>query len=70
MYKQPHTYFTSQTPKLVSASDELVITFSKINDSKNFYKHYEILTAIFHGIKLILFHLEEIEFESIMMTII
>ena len=28
----------SQTPKLVSASDELVKTFSKMNDSKNFFK--------------------------------
>ena len=28
----------SQTPKLVSASDELVKTFSKINDSKDLFK--------------------------------
>ena len=28
----------SQTPKLVSAIDELVETFSKMNDSKNFFK--------------------------------
>ena len=28
----------SRTPKLVSASDELVKTFGKTNDSKNFFK--------------------------------
>ena len=38
----------SQTPKLMSASDEIVKTFSKMNDIKISLKLYEMLKVNFH----------------------
>ena len=60
----------SQIPKLVSASDELVKTFSKMKNSKTFFKQYEIPKVLFHGMDMIPLHLEEIEFESMTRTIV
>ena len=59
----------SQTPKLVSASDELVKTFSKMNDSKSFFKVTRDAKGKFSRNNMEVIN-KEIELKSIMKNLI